>query len=128
MGAKIKHDSDLSNEEQIAFKIAKEIGQQFAYQLHCIAAEQLNLAMKKTNGFDQTTVQSYFAKIHTMVFMSGVINMKEVADQIGDNEMTVSTLFEEMIEGMRFTLGLPKPTLKKEEKEYKNGIKKISKI
>jgi hypothetical protein len=82
----------------------------------------LNRMIAKYRGLNQNDVYSYLSKIQVEMLCYSLAGMKAVADQVNDNECSIQSFFDEMIEGIRLKLGLDKLNI-----VDINGVKKIHK-
>ncbi len=119
---RIKKDEDLNEIEKLLFSKAEEIAEILLHSCDDIALPWINSIMKKHNGLDQVLVYSFFGKIINIFYCTMILGIKKLADDCGDNEITVRNLFDEFIEGNAILLNLKSINLPQGIRKQ-NGIK-----
>lgn len=105
---KMKIDADLTPIQRELFQEATKIAWEAMEVIKNRSTEYINNAIVENNGLQQTEVYSFFGKILNLLSVKLIQSIKNIADEIGDNEITMRLLFDEMMTGNEIMLGLKK--------------------
>ena len=104
---KIKPDNELTIVEKELLDKAREIGNELMSIIDERGVNFINDMLVKHNGLDQVLVYTFFGTILHTVFCKGIVGMKIVADQIGDNDCSTEQFFNEIVAASRIFLKFP---------------------
>ena len=106
MNLKFKYDNEMSPVESEVLGEVDAIMKEIIEYCDKRITNFLNAMIEKHNGLDGVLVYSFFGKLinHYTIFMLRAL--KDLADEIGDNEITIHQMLDETHEGTKFLLGI----------------------